>query len=48
MNPRKEEVDNFLSELEEGVSQLSKKRQSLNVDINNAYTIYQEEEAKVE
>ena len=48
MNPRKEEVDTFLSELEEGMSQLTKKRQSLNVDMNNAYTIYQEEEAKVE
>lgn len=48
INPRKEEIDGFLGQLEEVTGMLGKKKQILNTDINNVYRVYQQEEAKVE
>ena len=48
INPRKQEVDGFLGQLEEVSGMLGKKKQLLSSDINNVYQVYQEEEAKVE
>jgi hypothetical protein len=47
INPRKEEVNNFLEELEGVMGLLAKKQQQLNGTIGNAFEVYQEEEARV-
>lgn len=48
MNPRKEEVDDFLGELDMILSMLLKKQQTSKRDINRAEEVYQEEECKIE
>lgn len=47
-NPRKEEVDAFLSELESTMASLGKKSQGINGSIKQALGALEEEEAKVE
>ncbi len=47
INPRKEEVNTFLEELEGVMGLLAKKQQQLNGSIGNAFEVYQEEEARV-
>jgi hypothetical protein len=48
INPRKEEIDSFLGELDNVNGLLGKKKQLLNGDINCALQVLQEEEARVE
>lgn len=48
VNPRKEEVDTFLNDLETTMTSLSKKSQTINSHITSAMQSLQEEEAKVE
>jgi hypothetical protein len=47
-NPRKEEVEGFLNELEQVMGTLNKKQQGISNNISAALHVYQEEEAKVE
>ena len=48
INPRKEEVDAFMGQLDQVVNTLGKKQQLLSLEISNASQIYQEEEGRVE
>ncbi len=48
INPRKEEVDSFLNELETTMASLGKKSQSINNSIKQALNSFEEEEAKVD
>lgn len=48
INPRKEEVDSFLGDLDIVMNLLLKKHQLLDANIGEAFQVYQEEEAKVE
>jgi hypothetical protein len=48
LNPRKEEVNSFLGDLENTMNSLGKKSQSISTHINLAFRSLQEEEAKVE
>lgn len=48
INPRKEEVEAFMGELDHVMNTLGKKQQLLNLEISNASQVYQEEEGKVE
>jgi hypothetical protein len=48
INPRKEEVDGFLADLESTMSSLGKKSQAIGGQVGSALQALQEEEAKVE
>ena len=48
VNPRKEEVDSFLNELETTMASLGKKSQGIGSNIKQALSSFEEEEAKVE
>ena len=47
INPRKEEVEAFMGELDQVMSTLGKKQQLLNLEVSNATQVFQEEEGKV-